>query len=65
MLHCIDLMFKDIGKRPTTLDLITNVRKITNFIYNYGWLLAKMRKVCDGDIVRPEATRFVTNYIAL
>ena len=30
-----------------------------------GWLVAKMRKVCGGDIVRPEATRFATNFITL
>ena len=63
--HCIDLMFEDIGKRESVFDLITNARKITNFIYNHGWLLATMRKVCGGDIVRPGATRFTTNYIAL
>ena len=63
--HCIDLMFEDIGKRATVSELITNARKITNFIYNHGWLLAKVRKVCGGDIVRPRATRFATNYIAL
>ena len=63
--HCIDLMFEDIGKRGTVSELITNARKISNFIYNHGWLLAKMSKVCGGDIVRPGATRFATNYIAL
>ena len=63
--HCIDLMFEDIAKRATVSELITNARKITNFIYNHGWLLAKVRKVCGGDIVRPGATRFSTNYIAL
>ena len=63
--HCIDLMFEDIGKRSTVSELITNALKITNFIYNHGWLLAKVRKVCGGDIVRPGATRFATNYIAL
>ena len=63
--HCIDLMFEDIAKRATFSELITNARKITNFIYNHGWLLAKVRKVCGGDIVRPGATRFATNYIAL
>ena len=63
--HCIDLMFEDIGKRESVFDLITNARKITNFIYNHGWLLATMRKVCGGDIVRPKAIRFATNYIAL
>ena len=63
--HCIDLMFEDIAKRATVSELITNARKITNFIYNHGWLLARVRKVCGGDIVRPGATRFATNYIAL
>ena len=58
-------MFEDIGKRATILELITNAQKIINLIYNHGWLLAKMRKFCSGDIVRPEATRFVINYITL
>ena len=63
--HYIDLMFEDIGKRATVSELITNARKITNFIYNHDWLLTKLRKVCGGDIVCPGATRFTTNYIAL
>ena len=58
--HCIDLMFEDIGKRESVSDLITNARKITNFIYNHGWLLATMRKVYGGDMVRPGAPRFAT-----
>ena len=58
-------MFEDISKRKSVFNLITNTRKITNFIYNHGWLLATMRKVCGGDIVPPGATIFVTNYIAL
>ena len=44
--HYIGLMFEDIGKRESVLDLITNAQKITNFIYNHGWLLAKMKNVC-------------------
>ena len=63
--HCIDLMFEDISKRDSVAQLIGNGRKITNFIYNHGWLLAKMRQVRGGNIVRPEATRFATNYITL
>ena len=58
-------MFKDIGKRDSVAQLIRNARKITNFIYNHGWLIAKMQQVCGRDIVRPRATRFATNYIAL
>ena len=63
--HCIDLMFEDIGKRESVFNLITNARKITNFISNHGLLDAIMRKVYGGDIVHPRATRFVTNYITL
>ena len=63
--HYIDLMFGDIGKRESVLDLIINARKITNFIYNHGWLLAKMKKVCGRDIVRLRVIRFETNYITL
>ena len=40
-------------------------KKITNFIYNHGWLLAKMRKVYGRDIVRLGVTRLATNYMAL
>ena len=58
-------MFEDIGKRDSVAQLIRNARKITNFIYNHDWLLAKMRKVYGRDIMRPGATRFATNYIAL
>ena len=63
--HCIDLMFEDIDKRDTVAQLIENGRKITNFIYNHGWLLAKMQQVCGGDIVCPGAARFATNYSTL
>ena len=60
-----ELIFKDIGKRATVSELITNARKITNFIYNHDWFPSRMRKVCGGDIVHLGATRFTTNYIAL
>ena len=63
--HCIDLIFEGIGKRDSVAQLIMNARKTTNFIYNHGWLLVKMRQVCGGDIVSLGATRFATNYIAL
>ena len=58
-------MFEDIEKRPSVVEVISNARKITNCIYNHGWLLAQMRMYYVGDIVRPKATRFATNYIAL
>ena len=65
VVHYIDLIFKDIGKRPNVTNVINNVRKVTTFIYNHDWLLTQMRKYCGGDIVQPGVTRFATNYIAL
>ncbi|KAL6316825.1 hypothetical protein AAG906_021125 [Vitis piasezkii] len=58
----IDLIFEDIGKRPNVIEVINNARKITNFIYNHGWLLAQLRKYCGGDIVRPELATIVSLY---
>ncbi|VVA40531.1 PREDICTED: LOW QUALITY PROTEIN, partial [Prunus dulcis] len=46
-------------------NVIKRARTITNYIYNHGWLLAKMREFCKGEIIRPATTRFATNYIAL
>ena len=63
--HYINLMFEEIGKRPSIVDVVSSAHKITNFIYNHGWLLAEMRKYYGRDIVRPGAIRFATNYIAL
>ena len=56
---------KTLEKRPRIVEVIHNARKITNFIYNHGWLLAEMRKYYGGKFVRSGATRFATNYIAL
>ena len=47
------------------MELIINAQKIINFIFNCGWLVAKLKKVCGGYIVRSDAVRSVTNYIAL
>ena len=63
--HCIDLIFEDIEKRPSVADVIRSGHKITNFIYNHGWLLTEMGKYCGGDIIQLRATRFTTNYITL
>ncbi|KAM5577951.1 hypothetical protein ABKV19_008328 [Rosa sericea] len=63
--HCIDLMFEDIGKKKKVSDVITIARLVTVYIYNHGWVLALMRKICNGDLIRPGPTRFATNYISL
>ncbi|KAL6345759.1 hypothetical protein AAG906_017504 [Vitis piasezkii] len=45
--------------------MINNARKITNFIYNHGWLLTQMGKYCGGDIVRLGATSCSHNAICV
>ena len=40
-------------------------RSLTSSTIMVGWLVATMRNVCSGDIVRPRATRFATNYIVI
>ena len=59
------MIFKDIRKKDIVASVIHDARAVTNFIYNHGWLLSQMREVCKGEIVRPGATRFATNHIAL
>ena len=49
--HCINLIFKDIGKKDIVARVIQNARAMTNFIYNHGWLLSQMGKICKGEIV--------------
>ena len=49
--HCIDLMFEDISKRSSVADVISGAYKISNFIYNYVWLLTEKRKYYGGVIV--------------
>lgn len=63
--HCIDLMLKDMGKLETIRKAMGDVRTVTNFIYNHGYVLAMMRERCGGDIMWPSVICFATNYITL
>ena len=55
--HCIDLMFEDIGKRATVLELITIARKIINFIYNHGWFAYENEKGLWWKYCAPEGNK--------
>lgn len=59
--YCIDLAFEDTSKRPSIVELITNARKITNFIYKHSCLLRRMQKIYSGGIVQVGATKFSIN----
>ena len=65
--HCIDLMLKDFGKTKLIKMTVRDARIVTNFIYNYSYLLAFMRspECYSGDLSGLGVTRFATNYITL
>ena len=64
--HCLNLIFKDIGKMDHVAELVRHTSKVTIIVYNHVALLSWLRKR-DGwtEILRPGATRFATTFIAL
>ena len=52
--HCIDLMLNDFGKTKLVEKTVRDAKVVTNFIYNYSFLLALMRspECCGGDLIR-------------
>ncbi|RVW20930.1 hypothetical protein CK203_109617 [Vitis vinifera] len=42
--HYINLIFEDIGKRPSVIEVINNARKITNFIYNHACTFSRCKR---------------------
>ncbi|XP_034710460.1 uncharacterized protein LOC117933175 [Vitis riparia] len=64
--HCLNLIFKDIGKIDHVAELVRRASKVTIFVYNHVALLSWLRKM-EGwtEILRPGATRFATTFIAL
>ncbi|KAL6321052.1 hypothetical protein AAG906_012036 [Vitis piasezkii] len=64
--HCLNLIFKDIGKIDHVAKLVRRALKVTIFVYNHVALLSWLRKR-EGwiEILRPGATRFATTFIAL
>ncbi|XP_057804187.1 uncharacterized protein LOC131019614 [Salvia miltiorrhiza] len=63
--HCIDLMFEKLGELPQHKNALMKARKVSNFIYNHGLVLAMMRKHTDRELIRPATTRFATTFLAL
>ncbi|RVW45035.1 hypothetical protein CK203_067440 [Vitis vinifera] len=64
--HCLNLIFKDIGKMDHVAELVRRASKVTIFVYNHVALLSWLRKR-EGwtEILRPGATRFASTFIAL
>ncbi|KAK4408106.1 hypothetical protein Sango_0391600 [Sesamum angolense] len=64
--HCIDLMLDDIGKMRSIKATIDEAKRITSFIYNSDKIVNLMKIYTkDRELLRPEITRFATEYIAL
>ena len=64
--HCIDLILEDIGRKKYVAVIVGKARQVTSFIYNHNWVIALMKKFTNGrELLRPGATRFATNFIAL
>ncbi|KAL4342894.1 hypothetical protein AHAS_Ahas11G0024000 [Arachis hypogaea] len=64
--HCVNLMFQDIGKLEEVSETVSQASMITKYIYNHCHPLYLMRKFTGGrEILRPAPTQFATNYIAL
>ncbi|KAL4598973.1 hypothetical protein ACB092_11G093700 [Castanea dentata] len=64
--HCLNLIFKEIGKMDHVAKLAKLASKITVFIYNHVALQAWLRTRKNWtEIVRPGPTRFATTFIAL
>ncbi|XP_030958518.1 uncharacterized protein LOC115980411 [Quercus lobata] len=64
--HCLNLIFKEIGKMDHVAKLAKRASKITVFIYNHVALQAWLRTRKNWtEIVRLGPTRFATTFIAL
>ncbi|KAL5543777.1 hypothetical protein UlMin_007561 [Ulmus minor] len=63
--HCVDLMLEKIGELPQHKTALLKAKKVSNYIYNHGWVLSLMRKFTKNEIVRPAVTRFATAYLTL
>ncbi|KAK2664975.1 hypothetical protein Ddye_003549 [Dipteronia dyeriana] len=63
--HCIDLILEDIGKLTQHKYALLKARKVSNYIYNRGWVLALMREYTKCELIRQATTRFATSYLTL
>ncbi|XP_023909492.1 uncharacterized protein LOC112021156 [Quercus suber] len=65
-IHCLNLIFKEIGKMDHIAKLAKRASKITVFIYNHVALQAWLRTRKNWtEIMRSGPTRFATTFIAL
>ena len=63
--HTVNLMLKDIGKRPEMKKMLKTCKYISTWLHNHGQLNHMMREAIGGELVKWNATRFGTNYMFL
>jgi len=63
--HTVNLMLKDIARRPEHGVMIKQCKRISNWLHNHGQLNTMMRNAIGGELVKWNATRFGTNYMFL
>src|SRR6185437_4644725 len=63
--HTVNLMLKDIARRPEHGVIIKQCKRISNWLHNHGQLNTMMRNAIGGELVKWNATRFGTNYMFL
>ncbi|XP_011625019.1 uncharacterized protein LOC105420984 [Amborella trichopoda] len=64
--HVIDLILHDLEKFDWVKELIGDGMKISKFVYNHAWILAKFRKLSIGqDLIHSSRTHYATSFIAI
>jgi hypothetical protein len=63
--HTINLMLKEIGNFPEIEAVVSSCKRISKFLYNHSTLHSEMHDAIGGELVRPNATRFGTNFMFL
>ena len=51
--HCLNLIFKDIGKMDHVAELVRHASKVTIFVYNHVALISWLKKKSRMDGVSP------------
>ncbi|RDY10430.1 hypothetical protein CR513_05042, partial [Mucuna pruriens] len=66
VIHCLDLMLKDIGKIVKVKNVIQRGIKLVGYIYNHSLTLNTMRKFTNkSELVSHGVTRFATTFLVL
>lgn len=63
--HCLDLILEALYQLPQLSRAVMKAKKIANYIYNHGYVLALMRSLTKRELVRPAVTRFATANLTL